>query len=81
MLFREVDEDLAPFPFVDRPDWATELKASSDRGDPGVLGLARERVVVASAIATTLRIPLDVFVVGTKLGLRGTKNLEFPRSE
>ena len=71
MLFREEDEDLAPFPFVDRLDagraLATKLNAYSGRDDVVVLGLARGGVVVASAIADALHAPLDVFVV-SKIG-------------
>ena len=78
MLFREEDEDLAPFPFVDRLDagraLATKLNAYSDRDDVVVLGLARGGVVVASAIAEALHAPLDVFFV-SKIGTPWNKEL------
>jgi putative phosphoribosyl transferase len=71
MLFREEDEDLAVLPFTDRAEagriLASRLSAYSDRGDVIVLGLPRGGMPVASAVAGTLRVPLDVFVV-SKLG-------------
>ena len=66
MLFREEDEDLARFPFADRPDagraLATKLKAYSDRDDVVVLGLTPGGVIVASAIASALHVRLDVLI-------------------
>lgn len=71
MLFREEDEELEVLPFVDRLDagraLASKLKAYSNRDDVVVLGLARGGVVVASAIASALRVPLDVFIA-SKIG-------------
>lgn len=75
MLFREEDEDLdvLPYvlPFADRAEagrvLASKLPAYSGRDDVIVLGLPRGGMPVAFAVASALRVPLDVFVVG-KLG-------------
>ena len=71
MLFREEDEDLEVLPFTDRAEagriLASKLSAYSERRDVIVLGLPRGGMPVASAVAGTLRVPLDVFVV-SKLG-------------
>jgi putative phosphoribosyl transferase len=71
MLFREEDEELEVVPFVDRLDagraLAGGLKAYSNRDDVVVLGLARGGVIVASAIASALHVPLDVCIV-SKIG-------------
>ena len=71
MLFREEDEELEVLPFVDRLDagraLASKLKAYSNRDDVVVLGLARGGVIVASAIASALHVPLDVFIA-SKIG-------------
>jgi predicted phosphoribosyltransferase len=53
---------------------AQELGAYADRGDVLVLALPRGGVPVASVVAKTLRVPLDVFVV-RKLGLPGYPEL------
>ena len=71
MLFREEDEDLEILPFEDRADaglmLAGKLAAYSGRHDVIVLGLPRGGVPVAAAVASALKLPLDVFVV-IKLG-------------
>ncbi|MBZ5667894.1 MAG: phosphoribosyltransferase [Acidobacteriia bacterium] len=71
MLFREDDEDLEVLPFVDRAEagsvLASKLSAYSGRDDVIVLGLPRGGVPVAFAVAGTLHVLLDVFVV-SKLG-------------
>ena len=71
MLFREEDEELEVLPFVDRLDagraLASKLKVYSNRDDVVVLGLARGGVIVASAIASALHAPLDVFIA-SKIG-------------
>jgi putative phosphoribosyl transferase len=71
MLFREEDEDLDALPFTDRAEagrmLAGKLSAHSDRKGVIILALPRGGVPVASAIARSLHVPLDVFVVG-KLG-------------
>jgi len=71
MLFREEDEDLEVLPFGDRADaglmLAGKLAAYSGRHDAIVLGLPRGGVPVAAAVASALKLPLDVFVV-TKIG-------------
>lgn len=71
MLFREEDEDLEVMPFADRSEagriLAGKLSDYSGREDVIVLGIPRGGVVVASAVAGALRLPLDVFVV-SKLG-------------
>src|SRR5499433_2200972 len=71
MLFREEDEDLEALPFEDRAEagriLAGKLSTYSGRSDVVVLGLPRGGVAVASAVAGSLHIPLDVFVV-SKLG-------------
>lgn len=71
MLFREEDEDLEVLPFADRGEagriLAGKLSAYADRSDVVVLGLPRGGVPVASAVAGTLHVPLDVFIV-SKLG-------------
>jgi putative phosphoribosyl transferase len=78
MLFREEDEDLEVLPFVDRADagrvLASRLSAYADRDDVVVLGLPRGGVPVASAVAGTLHVALDVFVV-SKLGPRWNREL------
>ncbi len=71
MLFREEDEDLEVIPFADRSEagriLAGKLSSCSGRDDIIVLGIPRGGVVVASAVAGALHLPLDVFVV-SKLG-------------
>ncbi len=71
MLFREEDEDLEVLPFADRADaglmLAGKLAAYSGRHDVIVLGLPRGGVPVAAAVASALKLPLNVFVV-TKIG-------------
>ena len=71
MLFREEDEDLEALPFEDRAEagriLAGKLSTYSGRSDVVVLGLPRGGVAVASAVAGSLHIPLDFFVV-SKLG-------------
>lgn len=71
MLFREEDEDLEILPFADRTDagllLAGRLAACSGRNDVIVLGLPRGGVPVAAAVASALRLQVDVFVV-IKLG-------------
>jgi predicted phosphoribosyltransferase len=78
MLFREEDEDLEFFPFVDRLHagraLATKLTRYSDRRDVVVLGLARGGVIVASEIASALHAPLDVFLV-SKIRTRWNEEL------
>lgn len=78
MLFREEDEDLEVFPFVDRAEAGRVLasKLSAYRGRDGVivLGLPRGGVPVAFAVAGALHVPLDVFVV-CKLGTPWNKEL------
>jgi putative phosphoribosyl transferase len=78
MLFREEDEDLEVLPFVDRAEagrvLASKLSAYSRRDDVIVLGLPRGGVPVAFAVADTLHVPLDVFVV-SKLGTPWNKEL------
>ncbi|MFZ0420323.1 MAG: phosphoribosyltransferase family protein [Candidatus Sulfotelmatobacter sp.] len=67
MLFREEDEDFDVLPFEDRAEagriLASKLSAYTGRDDVIVLGLARGGVPVAFAVADTLHLPLDVFVV------------------
>lgn len=71
MLFREEDEDLEILPFADRTGaglmLAGRLAACSGRNDVIVLGLPRGGVPVAAAVASALRLQVDVFVV-IKLG-------------
>ena len=71
MLFREEDEDLEILPFADRAEagrmLAGKLAAYSGRHDVIVLGLPRGGVPVAAAVASALKLPLDVFVVA-KIG-------------
>jgi putative phosphoribosyl transferase len=71
MLFREEDEDLEILPFEDRTEagriLARRLSAYAGRSDVVVLGLPRGGAPVASAVASELHVPWDVFVV-TKLG-------------
>jgi len=71
VLFREEDEDLDILPFADRAEaglmLASKLTAYSGRHDAIVLGLPRGGVPVAAAIASALKLPVDVFVV-IKLG-------------
>ena len=78
MLFREEDEDLEILPFADRAEagrmLAGKLAAYSGRHDVIVLGLPRGGVPVAAAVASALKLPLDVFVV-TKLGTRSQQEL------
>lgn len=78
MLFREEDEDLEVLPFVDRAEagsvLASNLSAYSGRDDVIVLGLPRGGVPVAFAVAGTLLVPLDVFVV-SKLGTPWNREL------
>ena len=78
MLFREEDEDLEILPFADRAEagrmLAGKLAAYSGRADVIVLGLPRGGVPVAAAVASTLKLPLDVFVV-IKLGTRWQQEL------
>jgi putative phosphoribosyl transferase len=78
MLFREEDEDLEVLPFVNRAEagrvLASKLSAYSGRDDVIVLGLPRGGAPVAFAVAGTLDVPLDVFVVG-KLGTPWNKEL------
>jgi len=78
MLFREEDEDLEVLPFADRAEagimLAGKLAAYSGRHDVIVLGLPRGGVPGAAAVASALKLPLDVFVV-TKLGTRWQQEL------
>jgi len=78
MLFREEDEDLEILPFADRAEaglmLAGKLAAYSGRHDVIVLGLPRGGVPGAAAVASALKLPLDVFVV-TKLGTRWQQEL------
>jgi len=78
MLFREEDEDLEVLPFVDRAEagrvLASRLSPYADRDDVVVLGLPRGGVPVASAVAGTLHVPIDVFVV-SKLGTPWNREL------
>ena len=78
MLFREEDEDLEVLPFADRAEagsvLASKLSAYSGRDDVIVLGLPRGGVPVAFAVAGTLHVPLDVFVV-SKLGTPWNREL------
>ena len=78
MLFREEDEDLEIIPFADRVEagrmLAGKLPAYSGRADVIVLGLPRGGVPVAAAVASTLKLPLDVFVA-VKLGTRWQQEL------
>jgi len=71
MLFREEDEDLEILPFANRAEaglsLAGKLAAYSGCHDVIVLGLPRGGVPVAAAVASALKLPLDVFVV-IKLG-------------
>ena len=71
MLFREEDEDLEDLPFTDRAEagriLASKLSAYLDHEDVVVLGLPRGGMPVASVVADTLHVPVDVFVV-TKIG-------------
>jgi putative phosphoribosyl transferase len=71
MLFREEDEDLEILPFADRAEaglmLAGKLAAYAGRHDVIVLGLPRGGVPVAAAVASALKLPLDVLVV-TKIG-------------
>ena len=53
---------------------ARSLAAHAGRPDVVVLGLARGGVVVASAVAAALRVPLEVFLV-RKLGVPGREEL------
>jgi predicted phosphoribosyltransferase len=76
MLFREADEDLEVLPFADRAEagrvLAGKLLAYSSRDD--VIVLPRGGVPVAFAVAGTLHVPLDVFVVN-KLSVPWNKEL------
>ncbi len=78
MLFREEDEDLEVLPFADRGEagriLAGKLSAYSGRNGVIVLGIPRGGVVVASAVAGALHLPLDVFVL-SKLGSPWSKEL------
>jgi putative phosphoribosyl transferase len=71
VLFREEDEDLEVLPFADRAEagrmLASKLAAYSGCLDVIVSGLPRGGVPVAAAVASALKLPLDVFVV-TKIG-------------
>lgn len=71
MLFREEDEDLEIPPFANRAEaglmLAGKLAAYSGRQDAVVLGLPRGGMPVAAAVASTLKLPVDVFEV-IKLG-------------
>ena len=71
MLFREEDEDLEILPFADRAEaglmLAGKLAAYSGHHDVLVLGLPRGGMPVAAAVASVLKLPLDVSVV-TKIG-------------
>jgi len=71
VFFREEDEDLEILLFADRSEagrmLAGKLAAYSGRYDVIVLGLPRGGVPVAAAVASALKLPLDVFVV-TKIG-------------
>ena len=72
MLFREEDEDLEIPPFANRAEaglmLAGKLAAYSGRQDVVVLGLPRGGgVPVAAAVASTLKLPVDVIEV-IKLG-------------
>jgi putative phosphoribosyl transferase len=71
MLFREEDEDLEILPFEDRTEagriLAGRLSAYAGRSDVVVFGVPRGGALVASAVASALHIPWDVFVV-TQLG-------------
>src|SRR5579864_2945406 len=72
MLFREEDEELEILPYADRAEaglmLAGKLAAYSGRHDVIVLGLPRGGMPVAAAVASALKLPLDVFVV-TKIGM------------
>jgi len=78
MLFRDEDEDLEVLPFADRAEagrmLASKLLAYAGRDDVIVLGLPRGGVPVAWEVASTLHVPLDVFVV-SKLGSPWNKEL------
>lgn len=78
MLFREEDEDLEVLPFADRAEagrvLASKLPEYSDGNDVIVLGLPRGGVPVAFAVASALRVPLDVVAVG-KLGTPWNREL------
>jgi len=78
MLFREEDEDLEVLPFMDRAEagrvLANKLSAYAGRDDVIALGLPRGGMPVALAVAETLHLPLDVFVV-SKLGTPWNREL------
>jgi len=78
MLFRDEDEDLEALPFANRAEagriLASKLAQYSHGDDVVVLGLACGGVVVASAVAGALHVPLDVVVVG-KLGSTWNREL------
>ncbi len=78
MLFRDEDEDLEVLPFADRAEagrvLASKLSAYAGRDDVIVLGLPRGGVPVAREVASTLRVPFDVFVV-SKLGTPWNREL------
>lgn len=78
MLFRDEDEDLEVLPFADRAEagrvLAGKLSAYPGRDDVIVLALPRGGVPVAWEVASTLHLPLDVFVV-SKLGTPWNREL------
>lgn len=78
MLFRDEDEDLEVLPFADRAEagrvLAGKLSAYAGRDDVIVLALPRGGVPVAWEVASTLHLPLDVFVV-SKLGTSWNREL------
>lgn len=78
MLFRDEDEDLEVLPFADRAEagrvLAGKLSAYAGRDDVIVLALPRGGVPVAWEVASTLHLPLDVFVV-SKLGTPWNREL------
>jgi predicted phosphoribosyltransferase len=78
MLFRDEDEDLEVLPFADRAEagrvLAGKLSAYAGRDDVIVLALPRGGVPVACEVASTLHLPLDVFVV-SKLGTPWNREL------
>lgn len=78
MLFRDEDEDLEVLPFADRAEagrvLAGKLSAYAGRDGVIVLALPRGGVPVAWEVASTLHLPLDVFVV-SKLGTSWNREL------
>ena len=72
MLFREEDEDLELLPFKDRAEagrlLAGKLSGYLGRKDVIVLAIPRGGVPVAAAVAGTIHLPLDVFLV-SKIGV------------